>query len=451
MHRLYWKIFISFWCALLVFAFATIMVASSYIEHMRAQEHRSPPRMRLNHYLHSAQQIADREGREGLVRWLRQIDQREVVPLLLIDATGKDLLDRPAPQWFLDRTQRLPAQESPGPRPPRPFNRLPIINLPDGARLFLLPSYERLTLRRVMTRPRVIAMPILIGALVSGLVCFFLARYLTAPLARLRAATEQLAAGQLEQRIAPSFGRRRDEITDLAKAFDNMASRVQRLIQAQRRLLSDASHELRSPLARLQVAIGLARQRSKTDLEPELDRMEREADRLNELVSKLLELAKLEAGIDQLPFEDIDLVEILQEVVEDINFEAASEHKQVTLKHPGRAAVHCNPLLLRSALENVIRNAVRHTPPNSNVDTSIEIGDSILIEVRDHGPGVPAEQLERIFEPFVRVSEARERDSGGYGLGLAIAEQAIRLHAGRIGAENTNDGLCIRIELPLEK
>jgi two-component system sensor histidine kinase CpxA len=448
MHRLYWKIFISFWCALLVFAFATIIVASSYVEHMRAQEHVAHPRIRFNQYLHSAQEIADQHGREGLMRWLHELDRREVVPLLIIDPDGKELLDRPVPQWFLDRGQRMPPCDFRAPlRGPR-LSRLPVIRLPDGTHLLLLPDYERLTLRRVMTRPRVIAMPILIGALVSGLVCFFLARYLTAPLARLRTATEQLAAGQLGQRIAPSFGRRRDEITELAKAFDDMAARVQRLIQAQRRLLSDASHELRSPLARLQVAIGLARQRSKTDLEPEFDRMEREADRLNELVAKLLELAKLEAGIDQLPFEDIDLVEILEEIIEDVNFESASEHKRVTLKHPGRARAHGNPALLRSAFENVLRNAVRHTAPNTSVDTSIEVNDKLVIAVSDHGPGVPPEQIERIFQAFVRVSEARERDSGGYGLGLAIAEQAIRLHGGRITADNTKDGFCVSIELP---
>jgi two-component system sensor histidine kinase CpxA len=309
------------------------------------------------------------------------------------------------------------------------------------------------TLVRVLQRPRVIALPLVIAALVSALICLLLSRYLTLPLERLRRTTQRFAAGDLSQRVAPTLGRRRDEIADLAIAFDRMAERLEKVFGAQRQLLRDASHELRSPLARLQAALGLARQRGAGAAAKELDRIERETERLNELIGRLLSLSRLEAGVDSAALEPVNLQELLHMLADDARFEAEAHGCRVELHAPGAATVMANPLWLHSALENVVRNAVRYTHAGTAIEITLRDDPErprwVAVQVRDHGPGVPESDLARLFEPFVRVGEARDRASGGYGLGLAIAERAVRLFGGEIAARNEpGGGLSVVIRLP---
>ena len=306
-----------------------------------------------------------------------------------------------------------------------------------------------------LQRPRVIALPVAVAALVSALICLILSRYLTFPLERLRRATQHIAAGDLTQRVVPSMGSRRDKIADLAGAFDKMAERLEKVFSAQRQLLSDASHELRSPLARLQVALGLARQRSSGQADKELDRIELEIERLNELIGQLLELSRLEAGVDAAHIEQVDIRELLEELINDAQLEADSKGCQVRLRESFPAIVKANAMLLHSAIENVVRNAIKYTKRDTAVEISMleDAGnsDSIIIQIRDHGPGVPEEMLSHILEPFVRVEEARDRLSGGHGLGLAIADRAVRLYGGEIVARNESDGglsILIRLHSP---
>jgi two-component system sensor histidine kinase CpxA len=252
------------------------------------------------------------------------------------------------------------------------------------------------------------------------------------------------------------MGGRRDEVADLARDFDQMAERLQRLIGAQQQLLSDVSHELRSPLARLQVALGLARQRDDDQANAELDRIEREADRLNELIGQLLSLTRVESDTLLSHSEPVDLVALLTEIAESTNFEVRALNCQVRIVNSVAATVEANEPLLRSALENVVRNAAKYTGANSSVDIALqhdpEQAGWLLIQVCDHGPGVPENMLTRLFEPFVRVSSARDRNSGGYGLGLAIAKRAIHLHGGEIFASNDSDGgLNVNIRLPIDQ
>jgi two-component system sensor histidine kinase CpxA len=320
----------------------------------------------------------------------------------------------------------------------------------------MVPDFQSITLLRILQRPRVIALPITIAALISILACMLLSRYLTLPLERLRRATQHIAAGDLAQRVGPSMGRRQDEIADLAGAFDKMAERLERAFNAQRQLLSDASHELRSPLARLQVALELARQRSRDDAEEELGRIELEIERLNGLIGQLLEFSRLEAGVDAAHVQRVEMQELLEGVVADAQFEAESKGCKVSLCESFEAIIDGNAMLLRSAIENVVRNAARYTKPGTAVEISMrkeaEKPGGILIQVRDHGPGVPEEMLPHLFEPFVRVEAARDRSSGGHGLGLAIADRAIRLYGGSIAAKNERDGgLSVLIYLPLAK
>jgi two-component system sensor histidine kinase CpxA len=299
--------------------------------------------------------------------------------------------------------------------------------------------------------------PFLIIAIISsGLVCYLLAWYMTKPIVRLRTATRQLAAGDLSARTGAPATARSDEVAGLMRDFDAMAERIETLLKAQSRLLNDISHELRSPLARLNVALGLARQRAGVESADMLDRIELEASRLNELIGRILTLARLEDGEQTAPQTPVALDEIVLSVTEDAEFEAQARHCHVRTSIPeGDWTVHGNASLLHSAVENVVRNAIRYTQEGSAVDvdltseTKAGVHEAVL-RVSDSGPGVPPETLSKLFEPFYRLDDARERQTGGVGLGLAITERAVRFHGGKVSASNRQaGGLVIEIRLPL--
>jgi two-component system sensor histidine kinase CpxA len=280
---------------------------------------------------------------------------------------------------------------------------------------------------------------------------------MTKPVARLRAATQQLAAGDLTARAGvPGGSRRRDEIAGLIRDFDTMAGRLETLVKAQSRLLNDISHELRSPLARLNVALGLARQRSGPESASMLERIELEASRLNELIGRLLTLARLEDGEQRVPATPVQLDEIVSTVTEDAEFEAQARHCHVRSEIPeGNWEVRAEPSLLHSAIENVVRNAIRYTREGSTVEIHLQRepspkGAQAVIAVTDCGSGVPADALEKLFQPFYRLDDDRGRLTGGVGLGLAITERAVRFHGGRVAAFNRAEGgLLVEIHLPL--
>lgn len=282
-------------------------------------------------------------------------------------------------------------------------------------------------------------------------VSYGLARYLTAPATKLRQATQQLADGDLSTRVAPQMGKRRDELADLGRDFDNMAEQIESLVTAERRLLADISHELRSPLARLQVALDLAEQTADEPTRQYLQRIELEGERLNELVGQLLALTRLESNAVNAPRESIEIATLVAEIVADADFEAHGHNRAVQVVTTIPGFIQGNPTLLRSAIENVIRNAVRYTPENTAVEVALTSEDEqAIIRIRDHGPGVPEEALEKLFDPFYRVELARDRQSGGVGLGLSIAARAIRFHHGEIKAANVPEGgLLVEIRLPL--
>jgi two-component system, OmpR family, sensor kinase len=288
---------------------------------------------------------------------------------------------------------------------------------------------------------------------VSGIVAFFLARSVARPIEAVRRASAALAEGDTSVRVSSSVVGRKDELSALAHDFDRMAERIAELLDAQTRLLLDVSHELRSPLARLTVGIELARQKVGPDGQAALDRMEREAERLAELVSEVLTLARLEHR-ERGTEEDVPLGPLLRELTEAAEFEAAAKGRHVALSGPLPASiVRGDEELLRRALENVLRNAVRFTSDGTTVEvrTELEGTDRVRIVVRDHGPGVPEETLEGIFRPFYRVGTARDRATGGTGLGLAITDRAIRAHHGTVSARNAEDGgLMVTLELPVQ-
>ncbi|MEE4271261.1 MAG: ATP-binding protein [Thermoanaerobaculales bacterium] len=287
--------------------------------------------------------------------------------------------------------------------------------------------------------------------LVVGGLSFWLARYLTSPVAPLRRATRRLSSGDLSARVGGRVTRRRDEIGELARDFDAMAGRIEDLVASRERLLRDVSHELRSPLARLVVALELARTRAGEGAEGPLDRIEREAARLDELIGQLLLLERLEAGAVEPDVVDVDLPVLLDEIVADAGFEAAADGTDVELETVGDGRVSGRADLLRSAFDNIIRNAVHHADPGTAVEVRLaDGGGGVTVTVRDRGSGVPEEDLAKLFEPFFRVGEARDRASGGAGLGLAIAARAVRAHGGEISAENhAEGGLVVTVRLPV--
>lgn len=275
-----------------------------------------------------------------------------------------------------------------------------------------------------------------------------LAWHLSKPIRHLRWALGAVASGKLETRVRPLMAGRRDEISDLGQDFDRMAQHLQSLIGAQRRLLHDVSHELRSPLARLQAAIGLVRQ-DPARLEASLDRIEREAMRLDELVGQLLTIARLDAGVRDAREECIDLVDLAAAIADDARFEAQAQGRELSFEGVGDAALVVRGELIQRAFENVIRNGVKYTGEGSMVEVwaGAEAGRFVL-RVADRGPGVPEADLEAIFEPFYRGLNGQA--TSGFGLGLAIAKRAVVAHGGHILAANrVGGGLMVEIRLPL--
>jgi len=291
-----------------------------------------------------------------------------------------------------------------------------------------------------------------IALLVSGFICYLLTQYLTDPILRLREASQQLAAGDLSTRAAAGIERRHDELGDLVSDFNAMASRIEELVSRQRQLISDVSHELRSPLARLNVALDLGRERKGND--PAFDHMEQDIGLLDDMIGRLLTIAKLDTSAAPAPMTPVDLTGLVSQIVSDANFESHERNSDVRLTAHGQYFVQGNAELLHSAIENLVRNAIRYTEPSTSVEVLLEAGrrsnaSYVHLVVRDYGPGVPESELVNIFQPFYRVANARDRQSGGVGLGLAIAERIVRLHSGTIRAENAKPrGLEVEILLP---
>ena len=282
--------------------------------------------------------------------------------------------------------------------------------------------------------------------LILGLVvllCYALAYHLTAPLRRLQRALDHFGRGDLDARAHEN---RHDELGDLGRAFDRMADRIQSLLAAERRLLLDISHELRSPLARLSVAVELAR--SGENALP-LDRIQKEADRLNALISQMLEVTRVENDVAHRKQEHVELDQLVGGLVDDCSIEASARGCSLSFAAPAHITTEGDPELLRRAIENVVRNAIRHAPAGSKIEIAVTNGGGrIKVRVRDYGPGVPEQALPHLFDPFYRVEPDRNRGSGGVGLGLSIARRAVELHQGTLRASNVAPGLLVEIELP---
>lgn len=292
--------------------------------------------------------------------------------------------------------------------------------------------------------------------IVSGVICYLLARYLTTPIVKLSLAAHRFASGDFSMRVNSEMGKRKDEISDLAVDFDYMACRIESLLKSQRTLLRDISHELRSPLSRINVALELCRMRSTGETIKYLERIRQEAEKLNELIEQILTLNRVESGMAELKKEKIDMAHLINQIIVDADFEARSLGKAVKIVQSEQCVIAANGALLKRAVENVVRNAVLYTGPNSVVEVSLssvrqDDHSSVVITVRDYGPGVPENEIANIFRPFYRIDGSRDRRIGGTGIGLTIADAAVRLHDGIIKASNVpGGGLSVKIILPVD-
>jgi two-component system sensor histidine kinase CpxA len=428
---LFLRIFLSFWLAMLLLAGSLFLVQRFYGGEIVEQVETL-----LQARAEAAAVFWQENGLTALRRWLqRQPDRHR---LALVDARGKPLLHRPLPRHL---REWLPREITPGVSRIRQRHLMISVQLPDVTpKLFLVTNVDP---------GRLHAMPFWVRALLTvliiGLVSLLLARMLTRQVRPLRLAAQRMAEGDLNGRVEIKG---KDEISALGADFNLMAERLNDLLQSQRQLVRDVSHELRSPLARLRVALELA-ERSE-DRKKALGRIEKEADELERLITELLSLARLESGQSGFERQRLRLDELISKVVTDADYEARAHDKGVSYT-PKEITVVGDGVLLRSAVENVVRNAVRHTPEKSTIEVSLSAeGGICVIRVKDGGPGVPKSQLQAIFEPFTRTGEARERGSGGFGLGLAIARRAMQVHGGDAEASNhPQGGLEISLRLPL--
>lgn len=400
----------------------------------------------LNLYAESAVQVYDREGPQAFAQFVNRSTVEAGSEIYLFDADGKPLTSQNSDVAASVADQVRQTQQH--------VSSVTALGRITWGRAVVSPSgrtYIFVTRLRQPYQPRrLTAAQVLAAIVVAGVIAYFLALYLTSPLEKLQSTVQEFARGNLKARATPQLGNRRDELADLGREFDQMAERISTLIESQKRLLADISHELRSPLARLSVALELARKNAPPAAVSPLNRIEQESERINMLVGHLLALTRLESGAERVPNETVMLEELVHQVVDDAEFEAKPQRKEVKIVQLEKCRVNGSPELLRSAIENVIRNAVRYTSERTAVEVALSWKlDTAVLTVRDHGPGVPESDLEHIFEPFYRVSEARDRASGGAGLGLSIADRTVKLHGGTINATNAEDGLLVTIRLPL--
>jgi two-component system, OmpR family, sensor kinase len=443
---LFLRIFLSFWAAMLLVLLTNGTVAWYRFSQVKAVD--------LNTLAQEASARLRNGGVAGLRMWLDETQGTYVGPsIYIVDYAGVDILGRALPERMMNYVHRLEraglmSKGVPRDREPNPLLLTPQFFDRDDSVYTILSDWPSDPWDAIDT-PDIRAVLFVFALAISGLVCWSLALYVSKPVVRLQSSVRSLAAGNLDSRVGTEFSRRHDELGVLARDFDTMADHVRTLVASKEALLRALSHELRSPLARLRVALSLGRRGS--DLERQFDRIELETERLDAIIGQMLQLSHLRAIEPTRVRTPVDLTTLLTEVVEDARIEANAANKQVAWSPSLPTEIEGDPNLLRSAIENVLRNAVRFTREGTAVEVSmLRDGSNTRILIDDQGPGVPEGELTKIFEPFHRTAESRDRDSGGTGLGLAITERIVTLYGGEVRARNRNGGgLSVEIKLPM--
>ncbi len=447
MRTLLVRFFLAFW--LMIVAIIGLAAALGFYYSERA--HVAIERFELSDAMYEASTALQSNGREGLTEWLKSLPGVTGSLIYVVDERRQDILDRRLPAAVSIALRRFDGRR--GHRVPRKFGNIrparPFTELegPDGTVYTFFALRPQAALARWFSN-RGLAGLAFIAIAISAAVSYLLAGTISRPVRQLRSAATAIAAGNFDTRVADSVLQRRDEIGLLANDFDRMASELQSSLHRQTELTRNVSHELRSPLARLRVALELARR--KAGEISELDKIDLETQRLDALIGQILEFSKLNSDSHEMRSK-LNLVEIVQSIIADVQFEYG-KHTSVELRHaPGdEVFVRGYDGALRSALENIIRNAARHGKPGGHVYVDIAIKNTLTeISVQDDGGGVATDELEHLTEPFYRAKPDRsELVRLGSGLGLAIANRAIELHSGSLDAQNKGEGLCVTIRLP---
>ena len=450
-NSLFWKIFLWFWATVIVIALS--MVVTFILDPARNSSRWHESLSRMARYSGTAAlEEAELHGAPAASAYMKDVGKTTQMNACLLDEAGEviagDRCELFTRNISLARsTQHISVSVKDG------IARVALPILSASGRKYIYAG--EIPVGSPGIGKSAIVVRLCLAFFVSFCICYLLTRYLTAPILRLREASHRLAAGDLSTRASESMERRNDELGMLVRDFNAMAGRIEELISRQQQLIYDISHELRSPLARLNVALDLGRERKGSD--SAFDHMEQDIDCMSEMIGRMLTVAKLDASSTEVQMTRVDLGELASRVVRSAEFELRERDNAVRFTIREECFVHGNAELLQSAIENIIRNAVRYTSSDASVEVQLQHvekdgGSLILLSVRDYGTGVPEAELSNIFRPFYRVANDRDRQSGGAGLGLAIADRVIRVHGGTIHAQNASPhGLRVDILLPAAK
>ena len=440
-RSLYWKIFFFFWLTLIAVIFSVATLSEIIVEERDQDQYQRVVRLGIK-----AADIFETNGPAELTAWLRYIDQEFDVKGFMLDSKRRPISLANLPKNWLQFALPL-TQNRLSERHLRGFQPYRISSSSNRIYTFVAHRDNRGPYPAWLKHLPILQ--VLTALVIVALLTAFVTWRITDPLRKLKQATDSFARGNLDTRLTNLVGARKDEIGEVGLAFNHMAERISLLVSNQQRLFRDISHELRTPLARQQIAIELLARKMPATEHQSLHRIEREIERMNALIDQVLSLLRLEQQ-DQSPVDETyDLGALLQKLTQDAQFEAQSKH-QVLLQQPAHILLTGQPELVSRAVENILRNAIRYTSADGRVFLQVEKQkDNIVIRIEDEGEGVPESSLKRLFEPFYRVETSRNQQSGGYGVGMAIAEQAIRAQGGTIEASNrSTGGLRVDIILP---
>lgn len=445
-RRLFWKIFLPFWVA------QALLLGALYLRvHYRINsEHPwwiQPERHQMPILADLAAKTFQENGPSGLQQLLDSLSLSKRSRFWLVDAGGHELTNRPVPDAIFRGA--LSAEQNEGLYHSFEANVLAArATTPQGQYILIAELTPPSINERV---PGDILWTLKLGTIFSAILCLLIAHYLTKPIERLRDATHELSRGNLDIRAGENLGTRKDEIADLVRDFDIMAGELRNQIQSERNLLSGVSHELRSPIARMRLALTIARYANEPERNEMLSRIEQDTVQLDSMLERILTVARLESGQLQPHFALIDLNDVIDDVLHDANFEAVATGATITYHGSGEIKVTGDAGLLHSAVENLVRNAMFYSGRDGRIDVTLaRLNDTAVITVRDNGPGVPEVAIPLLFKPFYRVDDSRGTTTGGMGLGLAIVRNAVAVHGGSSVARNVSPhGLEVELQLPV--
>tara|TARA_B110000285_G_C15140289_1_gene630276 strand:+ start:885 stop:2243 length:1359 start_codon:yes stop_codon:yes gene_type:complete len=441
-RSLYWKIFFFFWLTLIAAIFSVATLSEIIVEKRDQDQYQRVIKLGIK-----AADIYETKGPSELTVWLRYIDQEFAVKGFMLDSQRRPISLANLPKNWLEFTLPL-TQRRLSERNLRGFQPYRISSSSNRIYTFVAHRDDRGSYPAWLKHLPILQ--IITALIIVALLTAFVTWRITNPLRKLKQATDSFARGNLDIRLPNRVECRNDEIGEVGLAFNHMAERISLLVSNQQRLFRDISHELRTPLARQQIALELLARKLPDTEHQSLHRIEREIERMNALIDQVLTLLRLEQNSQSPSIEAYDLSDLLYKLTQDAQFETQSKD-QIHLQQPEKNPLTGQPELVSRAVENILRNAIRYTPDDGRVFLQVDMHkDTVVIRIEDEGEGVPEDSLKHLFEPFYRVEASRNQQSGGYGVGMAIAEQAIRAQGGRIEASNRSSG-GLRVDITLPK